>query len=213
VAESTKDALARIKPGTAPLTFHTEGLGHPTDVDLLPVFRLPHDRSTVYLDRFNKAGWAEHLAHAGDEAKAEAALDQRTIDRVTPGLPDDEAQHGMHEKNTEDTRFEGRRNRRAFWGGGQFSYELKVSPAEPVVLGFTCWGGESRHHTFEVTVDGEVVDTRTLFDDRPGEVLPIEVPIPQRLTQGKDHVRVGFRPSPSHGSVGAVFDVRTLRPQ
>jgi hypothetical protein len=38
------------------------------------------------------------------------------------------------------------------------------------------------------------------------------MPIPDRLTQGRERVRVGFRPVANGGSIGAIFDVRILRP-
>ena len=46
----------------------------------------------------------------------------------------------------------------------------------------------------------------------PGSVLNVEMPIPERLTQGRRSVRVGFRPLAKGGSIGAIFDVRILTP-
>ena len=63
----------------------------------------------------------------------------------------------------------------------------------------------------EVLVEGEVVATQSLFDDRPGELLEVEYPLPERLTRGRDRLRVGFRTGPGT-STGAVFDVRIVRP-
>jgi hypothetical protein len=102
-------------------------------------------------------------------------------------------------------------SRLAFWGGGEFSYALQVLPKVPTVFGFASWGGESRHHAYELAIDGEVIATERLFDDDPGRVLRVEVKTPERLTEGRDHVRVSFRPLQQGGSIGAIFDVRTLR--
>jgi uncharacterized protein len=211
VAESGELALARVQPGAGPLVFRSEGLGRPADVELRPLFRLADRRYTVYFDLLSEAGWAERLSHKDDEAKALATLDARTVDKVTPGLAADEAAHALEQRSSVAERFEGRPSRLAFWGGGEFSYALEVPQDGPAVLGFTCWGGESRRHTYEVVVEGEVVATQTLFDDRPGEQLRVEIPIPERLTRGRDRVRVGFRLPPSGGSIGAIFDVRILR--
>jgi DUF1680 family protein len=211
IAGSAAEALARIKPASAPLAFRTEGLGRPAEVDLQPLFQLADRRFTVYFDVLSESAWAERLTRAEAERRAEAALDARTVDRVQPGAEADEAAHGLEKKGSDAGRFEGRLHRGAFWGQGEFSYLLKLPPEGDAVLGFTCWGTESRRHTFEVLVDDEVIATQTLFDDRPGELLPLEFPIPERLTRGRDRVRVGFRPAPG-GSVGAIFDVRILRP-
>jgi hypothetical protein len=102
-------------------------------------------------------------------------------------------------------------SRPAFWGGGEFSYALQVLPKAPTVFGFACWGGESRHHAYEIAIDGEVIAHRTPVRRRSGRVLRVEVKIPERLTEGRDHVRVSFRPLQQGGSIGAIFDVRTLR--
>jgi hypothetical protein len=211
VADSVGEALAKVKPESTPLWFRTDGLGRPVDAHLRPVFELHDRRSTVYFQLMNEAAWKQHLEHADDEAKASAALDPRTVDSVTPGLQADEAAHSLEESNTEGGRFEGRLNRRAFWGGGKFSYALAVPSEGPAVLGIACWGGETRHHEYEILVDGEPIATQALFNDRPGEVMRLEFPIPERLTRGHDKVRVAFRPTPN-GSIGAIFDVRTMRP-
>ena len=60
-------------------------------------------------------------------------------------------------------------------------------------------------------VEGEVVGTQSLFDDRPGEVFPVEYAIPEGLVRGRDRVRVTFRPV-SGSSTGVVYDVRVVRP-
>ena len=73
------------------------------------------------------------------------------------------------------------------------------------------WGGASRRHRFEVLVEGKVVATQSLFDDRPGEVLPVEYEMPEGLRRGRDRVRVTLRPVPG-SSTGVVYDVRVVRP-
>jgi hypothetical protein len=125
VAAGVPEALARVKPDADPLVFHTEGLGRPTDVKLVPVFRLPDRRYTVYFDLLSEDAWAARLARASDEAKVEAALDARAVDRVIPGLDADEAAHAIGQRNSYAGRFEGRRARHAYWGGGAFSYSHK----------------------------------------------------------------------------------------
>jgi hypothetical protein len=211
-ASDAIEALKRVQPAGEPLVFRTAGLARPADVELRPLFRLADRRYTVYFDLLSEAALAERRERERDEAKAVAALDARTVDRVTPGDGKDEAAHALEQKNSEAGRFEGRLHRDAFWGGGGFSYQLTLPAASPAVVGFACWGGESRHHAFEVTVDGEVIGTQKLFDDDPGNVLRVEMPIPARLAEGRERIRVGFRPVAKSGSIGAIFDVRILRP-
>jgi uncharacterized protein len=61
-----------------------------------------------------------------------------------------------------------------------------------------------------VTAEGETLATQSIFDDRPGELYEVEYPLPERLTQGRERVRVGFRTGPSQ-STGSIFDVRVVR--
>ena len=211
VAASVDEALARLRPSGEPLVFRSAGLGRPADVELRPFFRLADRRYTVYFDVVSEAVWTERQARGGAAAMAERELDARTVDRVTPGVAEDETMHALEGKGSDSGRFEGRPSRSAYWGGGEFSYSLRLPSEGPVALHVAYWGGETRRHRFQVLVEGEVIATQSLFDDRPGELLPIEVAIPERLSRGRDRVRVGFRPVPN-GSVGAVFDVRIVRP-
>ena len=41
---------------------------------------------------------------------------------------------------------------------------------------------------------GRSIGTQELFDDDPGHLLHVEMPIPESLTHGREQVRVGFRP-------------------
>ena len=211
VAASPAEAVARIKPATAPLSFRTEGLGRPRDVELRPFFRLADRRYSVYFSVLPEGAWAERRARAESEAARQAAdLATRTVDAVTVGTQAEESAHALEETRSDTFWFEGRRCRSAR-SGGSFGYALKLPPKGPAAVRVAYWGGETRRHRFEVLVEGEVVATQSLFDDRPGEVFPVEYPIPERLARGRERVRVAFRPVPG-GSTGAVFDVRTVRP-
>ncbi len=210
VAASPAEALARVKPAPGPLTFRTEGIGQPGDVLLRPFFRLADRRYAVYFDVLTASARAEREARAAAHARARAAVDERTVDRVEAGSPEAEKAKGLEEKSSDAWSLEGRRCRSTRYGG-TFTYSLRLPEAGPAALRVAYWGGESRHHAFEVVAEGETIATQSLFDDRPGEVLEMEYPLPERLTRGRDRVRVGFRTGPGT-STGAVFEVRVVRP-
>jgi DUF1680 family protein len=210
VAASVDDALAHVRPTAAPLTFHTGGIGEPGDVELRPFFRMFDRRYAVYFSVLTPAQRDARKAQTEAAKRDRAELDARTVDRVQPGLASDEARHKIEQRGSEGGRFEGRLSRSVFWGNGEFSYVLRVPSSGPSAVRFECWGGESRRHRFEVVAGGETIATQTLFDDSPGETLPVEYPLPERLTKGHDAIRIGFRPSPG-GSIGAIFDVRVVR--
>ena len=143
VANDAAEALKRVQPAGEPLVFRTVGLGRPADVELRPFFRLSDRRYAVYFDLLDEAALSRRRARGTDEAQLVVALDARTVDRVTPGDPKDEAVHALEQKSSEAGRFEGRLHRDAFWGG-EFSSELKLPAQGPALVGFACWGGESR---------------------------------------------------------------------
>jgi DUF1680 family protein len=210
LAASPEEALARVKPAPGPLTFRIEGIGRPGDILLRPFFRLADRRYAVYLDVLPEAAWAERQAHAGATARARAAVEERTVDSVGAGSPEAEKDRGLQEKGSDAWSLEGRRCRSARYGG-TFTYSLRLPADGPAALRVAYWGGESRRHVFEVVAEGETLATQSLFDDRPGEVLEVEYPLPERLTRGRERLRVGFRTGPGT-STGAVFDVRIVRP-
>jgi DUF1680 family protein len=210
IAASAAEALARVKPAPGPLQFRTEGIGQPGDVLLRPFFRLADRRYAVYFDVLTEAAWAERQARAGAAARALAAVEKRTVDSVEAGRPEAEKAKGLQEKSSDAWSLEGRRCRSARYGG-TFTYSLRLPKEGPVALRVAYWGGESRRHVFEVVAEGETIATQSLFDDRPGEVLEVEYPLAERLTRGRERLRVGFRTGPET-STGAVFEVRIVRP-
>jgi DUF1680 family protein len=210
VAASTAEAVAHVEPAAAPLSFRTRGLGRPHDVELRPFFRLADRRYSVYFDVLTEGAWADRRAREAAEAQRQSAdLAARTVDAVTPGVAAEETAHGLEETRSATHWFEGRRCRSAR-SGGSFGYALRLPPSGPAAVRVTYWGGETRRHRFEVVVEDEVIATQSLFDDRPGEVLPVEYAIPGRLSEGRDRVRVTFRPVPG-SSTGVVYDVRVVR--
>jgi hypothetical protein len=132
------------------------------------------------------------------------------VDNVQVGSPEAEKAKGLEENKSDAWSLEGRRCRSARYGGS-FTYSLRLPAEGEAALRVAYWGGETRRHAFEVVAEGETIATQSLFDDRPGEILEVEYPLPGRLTRGRDRLRVGFRTGPGT-STGAVFDVRIVRP-
>jgi DUF1680 family protein len=208
IAARPQDVLDHIRPAGETLAFRTEGLGRPGDVLLKPFFRLADRRYEVYFSILSAADWKESGARARSEAEREAAIAARTVDAVDAGSPESERAHGLEQHDSEAWRLEGRTCRSTRYGGS-FGYTLRL-PAGRAALRVTYWGGETRRHRFSVSVEGETLATQSLFDDRPGEFLEVEYPLPDALTQGRDRIRVDFRTG-ARESTGAVFDVRVVR--
>ena len=210
VAASPAAALARVLPAGEPLAFRTEGIGRPRDLELRPFLALADRRTSVYFPVLTEAGWAGRGERAKAAEAERQALDVRTVDAVEAGSPEDEKAHAIDETRSDAGWLEGRRYRSAR-GDASFSWALAPPASGPVLVRALYWGGESRRFRFEVVVEGEVVATQSLFDDRPGEFLAVEYEVPDRLVRGKERVRVGFRPV-AGAATGAVFEVRLVRP-
>jgi DUF1680 family protein len=210
VASSPAEVLPRLRPTGEPLTFRSDGLGRPGEVLLRPFYGLYARRHSVYLRVEPLAALRARAAREEEAADDLRAVAARTADAVLVGAPSGEAAHDLVAERADVCSLEGRSCRSTRYGGS-FSYSLRVPAGRPAALRVTYWGGETRRHQFEVTAEGETLATQALFDDRPGEVYAVEYPLPDRLTRGRERIRVGFRTGPSQ-STGAVFDVRVVIP-
>jgi DUF1680 family protein len=210
VAASTSEALSRLEPTGEPLTFRSSGIGRPEDVLLRPFYSLYDRRHTVYLRVETEAARAAREAREQAVVAARRAVEARTVDAVVAGAAAEEAAHGLEQERAGAWSLEGRSCRSTRYGGS-WSYEMRLPGSGPAAVRVTYWGGETRRHGFDVTAEGETLATQQLFDDRPGELYEVEYPLPERLTRGRERVRVGFRTGPRQ-STGAVFKVRIVRP-
>lgn len=192
-----------------PLTFRTKGVGRPGDVTLVAFHTLPPQRYSIYWDLLTPAQWQERQAAAESEARRERELTARTVDLVRVGEFEPERAHSFKGENTSSGSFNGRlwRDAREGW----FSYEVKVTPGEPLLLLCTYWGSDGGPRQFDILVDGEEIGTQRLVQNNPGEFFDVAYSIPARLTEGKQRVTVRFQAHPN-AMAGGVFGLRVLRP-
>ena len=210
VAATPFAALAGLRPTGEPLTFRSQGLGRPRDVVLRPFYGLYASRHAVYLRVEPEEARAARESRARQEQAERLSIETRTRDAVAAGAASEETAHELVAERSSVGSLEGRSFRSTRYGGS-WSYALRLPAAGPAVLRVTYWGGETRRQQFDVTAEGETLATQSLFDDRPGELYAVEYPLPERLTRGRERVRVGFRTGPAQ-STGAVFDVRVISP-
>jgi len=198
-------ASVRPIPGT-PVAFHTEGIGRPRDLALVPFYKASDQRYTVYWNVFTPAEWDTHRAALAASDRRRQAIAGATLDLVNVDDPQSERDHGYRGEGTSEWSFEGRKVREA--RTGWFSYDLKVRPDEPMTLVFTYKGVEGRPRTFYVLVDGEKVATKTV-EYHPTKLLDAEYRIPESLTRGKERVTVKFQ-SHADEATASIFEVRVV---
>ena len=74
------------------------------------------------------------------------------------------------------------------------------------------WGSDVPPRTFDILIDGEIVATQALNQDRPGRFFEIEYAIPPEMTEGKEKITVRFQAHEGH-TAGGVFDCAILKPE
>lgn len=206
---SAADLTAWVKPVAGkPLTFQTEGVGKPNDVELIPLHKVVHQKYSVYWDLMTPRLLAKREFEAEQERQRMADLDRRTVDKLLFG--DEEAEKGrnLQGETHRRGRFRGHTWRQA--ERGWFSVEFAVSPSEPVDLACRYWGGDGRYQQFDVLVNGTKIASERLNHEKPGEFVYHTYSVPFDVTKGKEKATVRFE---SHGNLvaGSVYECRTVR--
>lgn len=191
-------------------TFRTEGVGRPHDVELTPFHRLHDRRYTVFLDLYTADEWSKREAERRAAEEREAKLAARTLDRLRIGEMQPERDHQLQGENTGAGEAFGRKWRHAI-DGGWFAFDLDVDPAQPMELLCTYWGSDGGgNREFDVLVDGQVIASQTLEQNRPNEFFDVGYPVPAELTRGKAKVTVRFQAKPGKWA-GGLFGVRMIK--
>ena len=72
-------------------------------------------------------------------------------------------------------------------------------------------GSNNRRRTrFDILIDGEVLVTEKLEEEKPDEYYYKAYPLPEKLTKGKEKVTVTFKASERRGT-GRIFGSRTVK--
>ncbi|HQC42230.1 MAG TPA: glycoside hydrolase family 127 protein [Verrucomicrobiota bacterium] len=191
------------------LTFRTEGVGYPRDVELVPFFRLHGSEKyyTVYLDVYTEEQYHELKERIEAEKAAKALLEKRTVDLFFIGQMQPERDHNLTGEKTSVGEHQGRKWRHAA-SDGWFAFDMKVDPEVENILTCTYWGGD--HRTFEIQVDGEVLARQELTGQPANRFIDVEYKLPFKFTQNKNRVNIKFIPV-GNSYAGGLFGVRMLR--
>jgi hypothetical protein len=189
-------------------TFETLGVGKPRDLKLYPYYQMHHRRYSVYWDVFTSEQWTAREVEHKKEFELQRQLEASTIDFTQPGEMQPERDHNMQGERTVTGEHQGRKWRHA--SDGWFSFDVKVMPDTPVALLCTYWGGETGPRTFDVLVDGVVVATQSLQNNKPGAFFDVTYPLPQELTRGKSKVTVRFQ-ARAGNTAGGLYGLRVVK--
>jgi DUF1680 family protein len=190
-------------------TFVTNGVGNPHDIAFKPFYEIYDRRYSVYFDLFSPERWKESQVEYQTELLKKKKLEEQTIDFFQPGEMQPERDHNFQMDKGWIEYLRDRKGRTAD-RGGVFSFEMKVSANVPNTLWVEYWGGYTGSKTFDILIDGQYIATENISEKKPGCFIEAEYPIPEKLTTGKNYIRVAFNPHEGHRA-GPVFGVRTIK--
>jgi hypothetical protein len=190
-----------------PLTFRTKGIGRPNDVTLSPYYSLHHQRFTVYWRCFTEADWKAKQAEIEKANAARKAYEARIVDEVRPGEQQPETDHNFKDDRSNSGNFRDRAWRDT---RGWFSYDVKVSPDQPMTLRCTYWGNDDGNRAFDILVDGQKIAEQKLDKNKPGKFFDVDHAIPAALTQSKQKVTVKFQ-AHKDAIAGGLFGLLVLK--
>ena len=201
-----------------PLCYTADGLFNKPEYDNLvlePFFSLHDSRYAIYFLSLTSDGYGEMLAKIRADEEAALVLDRRTVDKVTPGEQQPEADHLMVNDGSSAGNQDNKPYRMAS-RNGSFSYALSTDGGTGLRLAVGYWDDENNPRApraVDILVDDVLLLQETEFPaTKEKKVVIKEYDIPSSLLEGKKEVRVTFRPVQAASPV-RVFDVRTLKPQ
>ena len=217
-----EDCLRAMKPVPGkPLHFTVKGVFDESrfpDLELEPFFSLHDSRYAIYFLSLSGNDYEKMLAKIRADEQAMLVLDARTVDAITPGEQQPEADHKVASENS-STGYQDNDAYRTARRGGSFSYDLYPDGNESLTLCIGYWGNESAaaqgprniSRSLTILLDNEVLVDETEFPET-GEsaVVRKEYAVPAEMIAGKEKVRITFKPGES-GFAARVFDVRFLK--
>jgi len=189
------------------LKFQTRNVGKPKDVSLIPLYQMHHQRYTVYWKLLTQAEWTREQTARRAAAQKLRELEAATVDFVTPGSPLERAHNQKGKGSGSGSAFGGKwRDAR---GGGWFSYDMKVTPDQPVCAIVKYWGGDGGR-VFDILIDDKKIATQNLNGSRPGEFMDVTYAIPVEMTKGRKKVTIKFQ-AHKGGTAGGIFACRIIK--
>ncbi len=216
VADSAADVIRHLHRDTdKPLHFDTGNLAQNGPISLIPFYENHFQRYDIYWKRLSAGEWRDLQTKREAAAKAAADLDKRTADRVVIGDEASEKAHALAGDRTftgagaygQETALNWRDAR----DGGWFSFKLKLAEKDqPQALRCTYWGRERGARTFDVLVNGQLQETRSLGDNGQDDYIHFELPLAPSLVGDQNEITVKFQAHPGN-SAGGLFDLRLVK--
>ena len=216
VADDTDKLLSSfVKIG--PLKFELPGLAQlstdsgfkPVTLDFIPLFAVADQPYTVYLDVIDQGQWQTKQQELAADIQKKAQLEAITTDYIALGQMQAERDHDLTSEGRSDVGAFGGKNWRDTHSGW-FEFDMKVDPKKAHQLICTYWGSDRGRREFDLLVDGTVVGTQVLNNNKPDSFFDVAYDIPKELTSNKAKVRVRLRARDGYYG-GGLFEARIIK--
>jgi hypothetical protein len=166
----------------------------------------------MYWMALTNTQYHSYLDSIAANEKENLALENRTIDFVTPGEQQPEVDHAIQSYNSNSGNNLDEFYREAN-DGGYFSYDMATKGETDLTLLVKYWGYEWGSRIFDIYID----DEKLISEDNTGrwyqsKFQNVEYEIPNSMIEGKNHIRIKFQAVP-HSTVGGVYSIRLIRKQ
>lgn len=184
-----------------------------TSFSLIPFNRIHFNRYVVYFRHVgDRDEYSKYQARIAARDAEEKKLDDITLDVVFANNPLSEKAHKMEAvKSGAGERPEGRW-RDAF--NGYVLYNMKVTDERPICLYIVFLANDFGPRTFDVKLDGKVLETINLDQESRGVKTPLfrrVVKVPPDLVRGKKEAAITIRGKRDNYS-GGFYEIRVLTP-
>ena len=213
VSNNQSAVVAAVKPVKGkPLHFTLSGveIKNNSRLELQPFYQLHDARYMMYWMRLTSNQYKHYIDSLTVIEQKRIELQKRTVDAVTPGEQQPEADHFIQQNNSTTGNYLD-----AFWrsarSNGYFSYQLSTNNEAALKLLVRYWGAEKGNRTFDIYIDDEKLITENINGKwNVQQFREVEYAIPASMLKGKKTIRVKFQALQEH-TAGAVYDVRLVK--
>lgn len=179
--------------------------------ELQPFFEIHDSRYMMYWLALGENDYKAYMQKLADEEKARQALENRTVDKVSPGEQQPETDHRMETDNSDKGNTEGVFFRDAK-DGHYFSYLMQTKGETDLSLQLKFWGqDEWRTSEFDIYIDDRLLTSvNNSHRWRTTQFKTVDYVIPSELVKGKKEVRVKFVAHKGK-QVGQIYGVRLVK--
>lgn len=194
-----------------PLTFVANGMKitNHSAVVFEPFYQIHDARYQMYWLALNSSQYQGRVDSIAAVEKEILALQKRTVDFVSPGEQQPEADHLMQQKNSNNgNTFD------QFWRSarneGFFSYQLTTKNQQQLTLAVRYLASESGNRKFDIFIDDEKLTAVDHTQHSPQQKFEIEsYTIPDSMLNGKSTIRIKFQ-AHAGKTAGPIYDLRLL---